>query len=407
MKLRRTTDDFRVDEESSLPIGSSGKFGVYRLCKRGWTTLDALDRLSRMLHIERHRLTHAGLKDRHAVTTQLITIAGGQPQSDELDGIRLEFLGRSSRAIRSDDIRANAFQITLRSLDPAVAQRMESAVLQVARWGLPNYFDNQRFGSWIPGHGFAAVPWLRSDYESAVRILLAEFSPDDDAAEREQKAILQEHWGDWTTCKARLSKSHRRSIITFMDDRKGDFKGAWARVNADWRGLALSALQSHLWNQIGAAVIRSRIPGDRLTEIHLKPGSLPVPLQLSGDELRDWRDLRIPLPSARMDPPPESIAPVIQAALAESGWSVADLKVRHPRDRFFSRALRPLWLLPDDLSGQRGSDDLDPPREKLTLRFALPRGAYATMVIKQLLSAAGQNESPPDELRSEESEGSE
>jgi len=388
MKLRRIPEDFEVFEYNTLPVGGRGEFAVYELQKTGWTTLDALDRIARELSIPRYCISHAGLKDRHAVTSQWITIRRGPRTNYANSGFSLKYQGQASRAVTSSDIAANRFTIVLRDLPAGEQAALETALEDIRGRGIANYFDDQRFGSWIPDQGFIAEPWIRGDYEEAFRRAFAARHPEDDAAERTEKEILLEHWGDWPTCKQLLTRSHRRSIVTYLCDKPLDFKGAWARVNAELRGLYLSAFQSHLWNQIVSDFFALSAPPDERFEIHLKSATLTTPGSSGSHKSLKAEGNLCPLPSARVAlaafPNPEQAA----ATLSRLGWSLPDLKVKFPRDRFFSRQQRPMQTMLPDLSGSFAPDELTPGQLKWTLRFQLPRGCYATMVIKHLLTRA-------------------
>lgn len=384
MKLRRLAEDFRVDERNTLSWGAQGPFAAYRLTKSHWATLDALEHLARVLRVPRRNLAHAGLKDRHALTTQLITIRHGPRRSLEDGSLALTYLGQAARATGPDDIQANAFRLVLRSLSAQEVTVARQALADLRQDGLTNYFDDQRFGSYFPDQGFIAEAWLREDYERALWLTFAAPQPDDDAHEREQKSLLRAGWGDWPACKQQLGRSHRRSIVTYLCDRPGDFKGAWGRVNADLRGLYLSALQSDLWNCIASEFFATHCAAEQLHPVELKTGLLHVPRGLTPAQRERFAQTLIPLPSQRVRLEPGPLADLIHGALARRGWSLDKLKVRYPRDRFFARSLRPVLLGLDDLSGAFAADELDPRKEKLTLEFTLPRGAYATMVVKRL-----------------------
>ncbi len=95
---------------------------------------------------------------------------------------------------------------------------------------MPNYFDDQRFGSVGFGGGFIAEAWLRGDHERALYLALAEPNPMDRPDTRVEKEILRECWGRWAEAKARLDRSHARSLVTYLVDHPEDFRGAFARV---------------------------------------------------------------------------------------------------------------------------------------------------------------------------------
>jgi tRNA pseudouridine13 synthase len=60
------------------------------------------------------------------------------------------------------------------------------------------------------------------------------------------------------------------------------------------------------------------------------------------------------------------------------------LQIKYPRDTFFAKGNRAATFALAHLSYTTATDDLYPGRHKLTLHFDLPRGAYATIVIKRL-----------------------
>lgn len=404
MKLRRLVDDFRVTEVNSLPVGRSGNHAVYELEKTGWTTLDALNHYSRTLNLPRRNMAHAGLKDRHAVTRQIVTIRNGPRRSWNDESLSLTYLGQASRETRSNDIVGNRFVLVVRSLSPEEQPRLEKILPERRASGIPNYFDDQRFGSWYAGHGFVGEAWVREDYEKALWLAFAEHHPDDDAKERRQKAILREHWNDWLTCKQLLDRSHRRSIVTYLCDKPRDFKGAWGIVNGDLRGLFLSALQSDLWNRMVSLWMAENSPEDQLIQIPLKTGPVCFPRSLTLDQANQLQQKSFPLPSARVKQEEEPDGAWMESTLQRLGWSFSALKVKFPRDRFFSRARRPIWIPLSDLDWTFASDDLDPGRICVTLSFSLPAGSYATMLVKSLWPET--NASEASEEASSESSGS-
>lgn len=385
MKLRRQTNDFIVQEENNLPLVRTGKFAVYELRKTGWNTLDAIQSLAIQLKRPVHDFSHAGLKDRHAETTQWITIQNGPTRNFKTENISLEYLGQAERGTTAQDIVSNRFTLVLRSLNAVERASAESALPTIRNAGIANYFDDQRFGSYIPGQPFIAEHWIRGEYEKALWLTFAERHPQDDGAEREQKDLLREHWGDWKQCKAVLSRSHRRSIMTFLDDRHDDFKGAWACVNSEMRGLYLTAFQSHLWNRMLNRLFHLHCEPTQLTECHLKTGAFLIPTSLTIKQQSTLHQVEMPLPSARLKLDDPQLLGLINTTLTELGWRLQDLKVRHPRDRFFPKASRRAMIPVNGLEAEFAVDELSPEESKLTISFSLPRGCYATMLVKRLM----------------------
>jgi len=380
MKIRCVPEDFVVNEVTQL-VPSAGRYGLYRLRKRSIGTSEAIEHIRRSWNLESRQIEHAGLKDRHAVTTQFITIRNGPRAGFTADGIELEYLDQADRAITAADIAANEFRIVLRNLTAEDAASVMTNVDSLRAGGVPNYFDEQRFGSLGASKKFVAAEQCLKNYEQALWLALAEHNSHDDADERGEKRILRNHWGDWTMCKQTLARSHRRSIVTYLVDHPDNFRKAFALLRPQLRGLYLSALQSAVWNRMLAALIQQQgLVCSRL--ILIGDAELPFPESIPPGLID------LPLPSARCKGLTPELRNLADAASANYGLKPADMKVAFPRDRFFSRGSRSTVLRPYDLAAAAGKDELNPLRKSVTLSFALPRGCYATMIVKAVTPAA-------------------
>jgi tRNA pseudouridine13 synthase len=60
------------------------------------------------------------------------------------------------------------------------------------------------------------------------------------------------------------------------------------------------------------------------------------------------------------------------------------MQVRGVRELFFSKGERPALCQPEGLRLDTGPDDLNVGRQRLVLGFDLPRGCYATLIVKRL-----------------------
>jgi tRNA pseudouridine13 synthase len=384
VKLKRLPEDFRVIELTDVSPSVNGSHSLYRLTKRGVGTPEAIDALLRRWKLPRHRVSYGGLKDRHAVTVQHLTIQRGPPHGLEQQNLSLEYLGRCDRAFTPADIRANEFEIVLRSLDDAAIAAAAGALDSVRRDGVPNYFDDQRFGSIGPSGEFIGTAWIKGSYERCLWLALAEEHPFDRSDEKTQKRILREHWNQWPECKQLLARSHRRSIVTFLADRPGDYRGAWARVNVDLRRLYLSAFQSELWNRLLAAHLQRACSHSQLFDVTLKTQSVPFFRDLDDNIRSALQGLQVPLPSARLKLDDGPLRDLAEQVVREAGVEWRELRVKYPRDSFFSKGWRSAVAVPQNLIAEPANDELHPPRRKLTLRFVLPRGSYATILVKRL-----------------------
>jgi tRNA pseudouridine13 synthase len=385
MKLKQTPDDFRVEELTDAKPDGDGPFAFYRLHKVGWTTPDALQAIARRWDLHFNQFGYGGLKDRHADTTQYLTILHGPQRNLSHQRIELTYLGRRFEPYNSRDITANRFGVVVRALGEADETHLRTMSDEVAGCGVPNYFDDQRFGSVTADGRFVAKELVHGRFEEALKLALVGEYEFDKAEQKEEKRTLRAHWGDWPACKAKLPKGHARSLVTYLCDHPTGFKGAVARLRPELQGLYLSAYQSDLWNRMLAKWLTATFPPEALGVIRQHRGPLPVPVRLTTEYADRWNNLLLPLPSPRLKPDPTADwLPHLEAVLGEEGLTLKQLKVPGLDKPFFSKGERFACLRPTGMTAEPGADELNRGRRKVTLRFDLPRGAYATMVVKRL-----------------------
>jgi tRNA pseudouridine13 synthase len=385
MKLKQQPEDFRVEELTDAVGGPAGEFALYRLDKTGWTTPDALAAVRRRWQLDWRRLSYGGLKDRHAVTSQFLTISRGPRRNLSHERVTLTYLGQRAEPYTAADIRANRFTVVLRALSDAAESQAGAVLAEVADAGLPNYFDDQRFGSVGDGREFVAREMVFGRFDRALWLALATPYEFDRADAKREKALLREHWGDWPALKDKLPKGHARSLVDYLVHHPTDLKGAVARLRPELQGLYLSAYQSYLWNRMLAAWLTRTLGPDHLADVELKLGRVPVPVRMADDRRAEWEALTLPLPSARLKPNPAAPwAGILDEVLKEEGLTHGELRIKGMQKPFFSKGDRAGCVRPGGPGHAAEPDDLNPGRRKLTLSFDLPRGSYATMLVKRV-----------------------
>ena len=385
MKLKSAPEDFCVDELSDIRIGRGGH-ALYRLTKCGLGTPEAVQAILHQWNLPRNRLSYGGLKDRHASTTQHVSIQNGPKSDFEERSFQLEYLGQIARPFVATDIRSNRFRIRLRGIPAAKREEYEARILFTRAHGMVNYFDDQRFGSIGFSGELIGAAWCKGNYERALYLALAEPNSHDRPREKAQKEILRQHWGHWNLCKERLDRSHRRSIVTYLVDHPLDFKRALALVRQDLRGIYAAAFQSWVWNRWLSRLIETALGASNGCWFDSRSGRLALPWQMDTSGEESWLALasgELPLPSARIHSWPDGTLPVLEEVLSPLSMTVREMRFKYPRDTFFSKGSRVVRLLPAGLtwrweenSQMRGASDW-------CLSFELPRGCYATMAIRQ------------------------
>jgi tRNA pseudouridine13 synthase len=104
-------------------------------------------------------------------------------------------------------------------------------------------------------------------------------------------------------------------------------------------------------------------------------------------DIRERLEQPLPLPSARERAELGPLAALYERVAGEFGLECRQLRVKYPRDSFFSRGSRRALFSPRDCSAEPGEDEENANRRKLLLRFELPPGCYATVLIKRLTEA--------------------
>jgi tRNA pseudouridine13 synthase len=148
-KIRATPEDFRVEEIPAYEPSGEGQHLFVQLEKTGLNTQDAVAQMARALRADPAQASFAGLKDRHAVTTQWASFFGADPEAAlalELPGIRVLRAARHPHKIRTGHLRGNRFVIRVEcDAEPSFA--VANAVLsELVATGCPNFYGEQRFG---------------------------------------------------------------------------------------------------------------------------------------------------------------------------------------------------------------------------------------------------------------------
>ena len=388
MKLRRLPEDFQVHELTHV-TPDSGPFAFYRLTKTSIGTPEAINAIVEKWKVQRKRMSYGGLKDRHAVTVQYLTIHNGPRKSLRQNSLELEYVGQVRAPFTPAEIDGNRFELILRDMTTEEVGQAEAATAQVRKSGLPNYFDDQRFGSLGVSGEWIGRAWCLSNWERALWLALADPHVNDPSSEKKQKQQLRDLWGQWPELQQQLERSHRRSIVTYMSDKvkvgkEPDFRGALARISVDLRGLYLSAFQSALWNRLLTRFQAAVCGTDSLRPFELLSGRCVFPIDISTEQAATLESTELPLPSARIERPEGLIGDLLDAVLQEEQIELREIRVKYPRDSFFSKGVRKATIHPAQLTAVTADDELHPKRHKMQLSFDLPRGSYATILVKRL-----------------------
>ncbi len=185
-RIKENPDDFEVEEIPAYEPAGVGDHLFLWIEKSGMGAEFFLRQVARRLGIPPGEVGTAGLKDRHAVTRQYVSVpAAVEADLGRLDGdgIRLLRTARHGNKLRAGHLRGNRFRILVRAANPRESHSLQATLEKICTHGLPNYYGLQRFGKdgetadlglrLLKGErGKARSPFLRKLALSAVQSLL-------------------------------------------------------------------------------------------------------------------------------------------------------------------------------------------------------------------------------------------
>lgn len=169
--LRSQLDDFVVDEIPAYEASGTGEHAFITFEKRGLNTMDAVRILAESWEVDPKAAGYAGMKDRHAITTQRASFPF--PIARDLDAAVASFAHpditvsaavRHGNKLKPGHLVGNRFSIVLRDVSEAYGETLETRLEAIARYGVPNAFGKQRFGR----HGDnaqRALEWLTGKWK--------------------------------------------------------------------------------------------------------------------------------------------------------------------------------------------------------------------------------------------------
>lgn len=410
MTLRRTPEDFRVVERPDPAVvglfraqaTEGANVAVYEVTKTSLTTPEMLPRVAKAVGVkpdDKAVLSYAGLKDKHAVTTQLVSVRVKDGESRawpaEFSGPAVigKLVGFASGDAEASWIDRNEFTLVVRDLSPGAVREMgrRASLINLPQESaegtrtllVVNAFGEQRFGSARHGEGFAGKLLAKGDFEGALKLLIGTPARKDSGARREFTRILAEKWGQWKACLRHMPKCAQRGAIEQLAEGNG-FREAFAALPYLDQEMAVEAYQSYLWNETTAELVKGLEGAEPIeTDYGVIPG---VPSKSVPEAMRG---MKVPTPAAGMKPVglgTGQVGEAIGAVLKREGLRTEELRVPGLRRPSFDVVERELFVRAEAFSiGKAEADELSKPgRVKATVKFALPRGAYATVVMRVL-----------------------
>ncbi|WP_104746830.1 tRNA pseudouridine(13) synthase TruD [Helicobacter bilis] len=144
--------DFIVEEIPLYPFSNTGEHRILKVRKKNISTLECVKLIAQALHIKEREIGYAGLKDKHALTYQHISVPNKAFKAYEnnlhkIDQIKILESCLHGNKIKIGHLQGNKFFIRLKKVTPQSFERLKEEALLAQKHGFPNFFGYQRFGN--------------------------------------------------------------------------------------------------------------------------------------------------------------------------------------------------------------------------------------------------------------------
>ena len=148
--FRQNANDFVVKEIALYEFSGEGEHLVLYIRKKNLSTFEMVGVIAHYLGIKQKEIGYAGLKDKHALTYQYISLPKkyeAQMERFEHPNIKILESTYHNNKIRMGHLKGNRFFIRVKKVSPTAAVKIQEALNTIERMGMPNFFGYQRFGN--------------------------------------------------------------------------------------------------------------------------------------------------------------------------------------------------------------------------------------------------------------------
>lgn len=379
--IKESPEAFVVEEIPAYEPCGSGEHLYLTIEKRGMTTLEAIRRIARELRLQEREIGYAGLKDAVGVTRQTISVQRIEAEDvagREIGGIRVISAVRHTNKIKLGHLRGNRFRIAVRGVSSAAGETVPQILSIIAKRGVPNYFGYQRYGSQGNSHMIGSA-MLQRDWHGAVDRLMGE--PESVRDEEWRGAIVAYRQGDLNLA-LRLMPRHcssEKDVLQRLAARPETWEKAFGAVHPRLRKLYLSAFQSYLFDRVLELRLDTidRVAMGDLAWKHLNGACFLVEDAALEAPRAEAFEISAtgPMFGCKMKQPVDAVLDLEQRILSDEGIGPDAFDLGSGMRMEGER--RPLRVPLGDPSFKVEGDVLQ-------LEFSLPRGSYATSVVREI-----------------------
>lgn len=363
--LKQVPEDFIVKEISNIKLEDNGKYSYFILKKKNYNTLNAIQAISNKLGINIKNIGFAGNKDKNAVTEQAISICNGNDSMEgmELKDISLKYLGKGNEEIYLGSLKGNEFIVTIRNLTKGEIKYIKEKAKN-KEIAMPNYFGEQRLSN---NNALIGKAIIKSSFKEAAELIL------------------------------KSNSDYNKKIEQHLQKQKNDFVGALKIIPFKLLKLYIHSYQSLLFNKALEQYIKAiqnnskKTIGNKNKKINENFVNVKIPIigfatEISGKEIeKTMKKLKIFSSIKSMN-----TFYTIKKVMEEESIGLRDFIVRAIPGLSSEGGERDIFTKVNDFGEiSSGKDDLNEGKEKIIVKFSLPKGSYATVLIEYLFIVKG------------------
>ena len=391
-KIKSQPEDFIVMEESLPAIFEGKKHAIFLLKKRNWDTMAVIKEIAKRAGISHREVGFAGTKDRHAVTYQYISVpvvAKEKVESVQIRDVELRFVSYG-RFIKLGHLLGNRFRIIVRDVGEDAFEKAKETIRELReKGGFPNYFGYQRFGERRVVNHLIGKLLLRGEFDEAARLFLgyADGSMEGDEARRN-------FWETGDVDRAleefpRFLRYERTLLYTYK--KTGNWRRAFLSLPLPIMRIFIHAYQSYLFNlylsrRIEELPLNEPLVGDIVVQVK---GGIPYrdrTYRVTETNINFVREkvrrnegmISGPLFGFAMRKAKEIPGELEMEILEEEGIDLQTFK-KLPKPMAEPGGRRELLTRP------LGTTYGYVPGTGMCFRFFLPKGVYATSVLREIM----------------------
>jgi tRNA pseudouridine13 synthase len=387
MKLKQQPSDFFVEEITNISVSMDKKaHSIFIMNKTEIDTFDAIHKISKKIKVPLFEIGYAGLKDKHAITKQYISIPTKyNVEKFNLNKLSLNFLGYRNTKIKTGDLKGNKFSITVRDIRHNTIDKINEKIKSISLFGIPNYFDSQRFGSTFKNE-FIGKHLIKKNYEIAVKIFLTRYLKSENKNIKNEKRNIQRNWSKLENITVN-NKIFANVIKEYLETK--NWISAYKKIPKNLREMHINAYVSYLWNECIKEILRTCVNGKKIYSVKYAAGSLYFYKNLSEEEL-DKIPFEFPTLSEKV-----SLSKfenkIVTKVIYKENITIKDLDIKTMTGVYLKTRKRQVIIKPEKFTAYSITDDElntfnRKPQRKITLSFSLPKGSYATVITKKIFN---------------------